>query len=110
MDLTHIFACTAQTLPPYHATIGEPLEHWAKAAPDRVFLAQRDAEDAWRTLSYAQVLATIRRIGAALLRRGPAGRGTRRTAPGALLVAALALTGLFVLAVTRLLRAFRGGS
>ena len=61
---------TAQVLQPYHATLTEPLEHWAKAAPDRVFLAQRDAEGRWRALSYAQVLATTRRIGAALLRRG----------------------------------------
>ena len=61
---------TAQVLPPYHATLSEPLEHWAKAAPDRVYLGQRDAAGAWRTLSYAQVLATTRRIGAALLRRG----------------------------------------
>ncbi|HEX5213639.1 MAG TPA: feruloyl-CoA synthase [Pseudolabrys sp.] len=61
---------TAQALPPYHATLSAPLEHWAKAAPDRTFLAQRNAEGAWRTLSYAEVLATIRRIGAALLRRG----------------------------------------
>jgi feruloyl-CoA synthase len=61
---------TAQVLPPYHATLSEPLEHWAKAAPDRIFLAQRDAEGRWRTLSYSQVLALTRRIGAALLRRG----------------------------------------
>ena len=61
---------TAQVLQPYHATLTEPLEHWAKAAPDRIFLAQRDAEGRWRTLTYAQVLATTRRIGAALLRRG----------------------------------------
>jgi feruloyl-CoA synthase len=61
---------TAQVLPPYHATLSEPLEHWAKAAPDRIFLAQRGTEGRWRTLSYAQVLALTRRIGAALLRRG----------------------------------------
>ncbi len=61
---------TAQVLAPYHATLSEPLEHWAKAAPDRVFLGQRDAQGNWRTLSYAQVLALTRRIGAALLRRG----------------------------------------
>jgi feruloyl-CoA synthase len=61
---------TAQVLPPYHATLSEPLEHWAKAAPDRVFLGQRDDEGRWLTLSYAQVLAQTRRIGAALLRRG----------------------------------------
>ena len=61
---------TAQVLSPYHAKLSEPLEHWAKTAPDRVFLGQRDAEGRWRTLSYAQVLALTKRIGAALLRRG----------------------------------------
>jgi feruloyl-CoA synthase len=61
---------TAQVLAPYHRTLAEPLEHWAKAAPDRVFLAQRDATGAWRKLTYAQVLSQVRRIGAALLRRG----------------------------------------
>jgi feruloyl-CoA synthase len=61
---------TAQVLPPYHATLGEPLEHWAKAAPDRVFLAGRGADGEWRKLTYAEVLETAKRIGAALLRRG----------------------------------------
>jgi feruloyl-CoA synthase len=61
---------TAQVLPPYHATLSEPLEHWAKAAPERVYLGHRDADGRWRTLSYSQVLALTRRIGAALLRRG----------------------------------------
>jgi feruloyl-CoA synthase len=61
---------TSQALPPYYGTISEPLEHWAKAAPDRVFLGQRDANGNWRTLSYAQTLAQVKRIGAALLRRG----------------------------------------
>jgi feruloyl-CoA synthase len=61
---------TKQVLPPYHAKLSEPLEHWAKTAPERVFLAQRDAQDRWRTLSYAEVLARVKRIGAALLRRG----------------------------------------
>ncbi len=61
---------TAQTLGPYHNNLSEPLEYWAKAAPDRIFLAQRDAEGGWRTLSYAQVLSQVKRIGAALLRRG----------------------------------------
>jgi feruloyl-CoA synthase len=60
----------AQALGPYHRNLSEPLEYWAKAAPDRVFLAQRDAQDRWRTLSYSQVLAQVKRIGAALLRRG----------------------------------------
>ena len=61
---------TAQVLPPYHAKLSEPLEHWAKAAPDRIFLAQRDADGNWRKLTYGQVLARVKRIGAAFLRRG----------------------------------------
>jgi len=59
-----------QVLPPYHAKLSEPLQHWANAAPERVFLAQRGAQDRWRTLSYAEVLARVKRIGASLLRRG----------------------------------------
>ncbi len=35
-----------------------------------MFLAQRGADDAWRKLTYAQVLDTVKRIGASLLRRG----------------------------------------
>jgi len=61
---------TAQVLPPYHATLAEPLDHWAKAAPERVFLAGRDPQGEWRKLTYAQVHAHVQRIGAALLRRG----------------------------------------
>ena len=60
----------AQTLDPYHGKLSEALEYWAKTAPDRVFLAQRDAQDRWRTLTYAQVLSDVRRIAASLLRRG----------------------------------------
>ncbi len=61
---------TAQVLPPYYNTLSEPLDHWAKAAPERTFLAGRDAQGEWRRLSYAQVLHEVQRIGAALLRRG----------------------------------------
>lgn len=65
-----ILVRSAQALGRYHARLSEPLEYWAKAAPDRVFLGQRDAEGRWRTLTYAEVLAQVKRIGAALLRRG----------------------------------------
>jgi feruloyl-CoA synthase len=54
----------------YHDRLGEALERWAREAPERVYLAQRDENDAWRTLTYAQVLDQVQRIGAALLRRG----------------------------------------
>jgi feruloyl-CoA synthase len=66
--IIHIRA--AQTLGGYHSTLSEPLDYWAKAAPDRIFLAQRDAQGQWRSLTYAQVLEQVKRIGAALLRRG----------------------------------------
>ena len=36
-------AALAAPLPPYPHKLTERLVHWAKAAPDRVFLAQRDA-------------------------------------------------------------------
>ena len=59
-----------QPLAPYHRTLSEPLEKWAQQTPERVFLAQRDANDAWRQLNYAQVFHIVRCIAAALLRRG----------------------------------------
>ncbi|MGB8430880.1 MAG: feruloyl-CoA synthase, partial [Pseudolabrys sp.] len=61
---------SAEELARYHDKLSQPLEHWAKVAPDRLFLAQRDAQGEWRKLSYAQALSDARRIGAALLRRG----------------------------------------
>jgi feruloyl-CoA synthase len=47
----------------------ERLVHWAELAPDRIYLAQRDGAAGWRTLTYAQALDRVRRLGAALLRR-----------------------------------------
>jgi feruloyl-CoA synthase len=56
-------------LDPYPDKLTERLEHWAEAAPDRVFLAQRAADGSWRTLSYAQALLQTRAIAQALLAR-----------------------------------------
>src|SRR4029077_20174412 len=44
--------------------------HWAKEAPLRPFLAQRDASGAWRTLNYGDAHRRVRSIGQALLARG----------------------------------------
>ena len=57
-------------LPAYPRMLTERLVHWAKIAPDRIFLAQRDAAGAWRSMSYAQTFAAVRALGAALLARG----------------------------------------
>jgi feruloyl-CoA synthase len=57
-------------LGPYPDRITERLIHWAERTPDRVFMADRDpASGAWRNVTYAQTLAQVRAIGAALLRR-----------------------------------------
>jgi feruloyl-CoA synthase len=56
-------------LPPYPRNLTQRLAHWASAAPDRIFLAQRDAGGGWRTLTYAQALAQTRAIAAVLLQR-----------------------------------------
>src|ERR1700733_3997308 len=56
-------------LPAHPQKLTERLVHWAEAAPDRVFLAQRDHGGGWRTLTYAQTLAAMRALAAALLQR-----------------------------------------
>src|SRR3974390_2824424 len=57
-------------LPAYPRMLTERLVYWAKVAPDRIFLAQRDAAGAWRSMSYAQTLAAVCALAAALLERG----------------------------------------
>jgi feruloyl-CoA synthase len=47
----------------------ERLDHWAKVAPDRIFVAERDGAG-WRRVSYAEALSAARAIATALLRRG----------------------------------------
>jgi feruloyl-CoA synthase len=53
----------------YPDRITDRLHHWATTAPDRVFMAERDASGGWRTLTYAAMLAASRRIASALLTR-----------------------------------------
>ena len=42
---------------------------WAAKTPDQVFVARRGPDGGWRTLTYAQFLARIETIGAALIAR-----------------------------------------
>jgi feruloyl-CoA synthase len=58
-----------QALGPCARAVGEWLLHWAKAAPERVFLAER-AGEGWRTITYRDALDAVRRVGQALLDRG----------------------------------------
>ncbi len=58
-----------RALTPYPNKQTERLAHWAAAEPERVFLAQRDAAGAWRTVTYAAAFVGVRSIAAALLER-----------------------------------------
>ena len=58
-----------RALEPYPETLTERLAHWAEAAPERIFLAQRDRTGAWRSVTYRQAFASVRAIAAALLER-----------------------------------------
>jgi hypothetical protein len=46
------------------------LEHWARAAPDRVLVARRDATGSWREVTYAEMLHRVQRVAGGLLARG----------------------------------------
>ncbi len=45
------------------------LELWARAAPQRVLVARRDAGREWRQVTYSQMLARVRRVASGLLAR-----------------------------------------
>jgi feruloyl-CoA synthase len=64
-----ILARSPHRLGAYPAKITERLDHWAEVAPDRVFLADRPAGAAWRTLSYGVALTHVRSVAQSLLNR-----------------------------------------
>jgi len=47
----------------------DSLDHWARAAPDRIFVARRDKDGSWIRLTYAQMLERVRRVAGGLLER-----------------------------------------
>jgi feruloyl-CoA synthase len=59
-----------EALGPYPARLTERLVRFAAEAPDRVFVAERNAAGAWRKVTYAQALQAAKAVGGALLRRG----------------------------------------
>jgi feruloyl-CoA synthase len=54
----------------YPKRLTDRLDHWAKAEPGRVFMAEREPGGGWRQISYAQLLTASRHIASALLSRG----------------------------------------
>ena len=64
-----------QPLQPHATRMTDRLLHWASAAPERTFMAQRErnadgSTGDWRHISYAEALQSARSIGQALLDRG----------------------------------------
>src|SRR5262245_4689655 len=64
-----VYLQSRHRLGPFPGRLTERLEHWAERAPRRTFLAQRDPAGRWRSLTYAEALATVRRLAQALLQR-----------------------------------------
>ncbi len=64
-----ILARSPHALGSYPAKITARLEHWASAVPGRIFLAERESNDRWRTLSYGEALGRVRSVAQALLDR-----------------------------------------
>lgn len=64
-----VYLSSPQALGPYPERITDRLEHWAREAPSRAFLAQRDLTGAWRTLTYADAFEKVGRIARSLLNR-----------------------------------------
>jgi feruloyl-CoA synthase len=64
-----IYLASPQSLAPYPERVTERLAHWARVAPERTFIAKRDASGHWRRLRYAHTWQLVRRIAQALLDR-----------------------------------------
>ena len=61
---------SAVALDPHPLRMTERLLYWAELAPERLFMAQRDAGGGWQTLSYAQTRDAVLSVAQALLDRG----------------------------------------
>jgi feruloyl-CoA synthase len=64
-----IYMTSPFPLGPYPAKLTESLDKWADLAPDRTFLAERDAAGGWRRLTYADALRNVRGLAQAILDR-----------------------------------------
>src|SRR5262245_40176590 len=63
------YARSPHPLGAYPDTLTERLDHWAAHAPERTFLASRDADGGWRRLTYAAAHRQVRSVAESLLER-----------------------------------------
>jgi feruloyl-CoA synthase len=55
---------STRPLKPAARCVGDWLEHWARAAPDRIFLGERAGDAPWTTVTYRDALNQVRAIAA----------------------------------------------
>ena len=65
-----MYGQSTEALQQYPTRLTDCLKLWAHEAPQRVFLAQRGANDAWQTITYADAWMRVRRLAGGLLREG----------------------------------------
>jgi feruloyl-CoA synthase len=56
-------------LAPFAPRLMDSLEYWSRATPAQVLVARRDAGGSWRTVSYEEMLARVKRVAGGLLMR-----------------------------------------
>jgi feruloyl-CoA synthase len=61
---------SAEALGEFPQRLTDSLEHWARVAPDRVFVAKRERGGDWRRITYAQMLQRAQAVGEWLAGRG----------------------------------------
>jgi len=61
---------STEALQAHPERVTDRLEHWAREAPERTFVAKRGADGQWQRISYREMLDRAQRIGQALLQRG----------------------------------------
>jgi feruloyl-CoA synthase len=54
----------------YPTRMSDRLVHWARLAPERAYMAQRDAAGLWQNITYSRLLECSQRIGQSLIDRG----------------------------------------
>ena len=54
----------------YPCHLGHHLRRWAGECPERIFLAERDRQEGWRTVRYRDMLGFVESLGQALLEHG----------------------------------------
>ncbi|RTQ32930.1 feruloyl-CoA synthase [Variovorax gossypii] len=66
-----VLYATRQPLQPYPPTLLDHLDTWARDAPERMFLAQReDRDEAWCSVSYAEAHERVHAVAQVLLQEG----------------------------------------